>query len=371
MVYTLNTSAKASYNKREHWEAQGLILDCNGEMLARSIPPIFPQHFNCAPKIRWGNETHIEEHVQGDTVLVFNHEGTVQVASKWNAAGYENVNWSSTMTHREAFVRILSEMNSPWHLPFSKTPNKERYVWIFKIAPPSTHYPNGRLFLMAALNRTLNSEIKKHYVDKFAFAWGFERPKRVDASSAGCIEDLFFKNLIGKGRAILVDSRSNRVYVEDPIMDQVGILSKSSQVSLKRAALLVLRASAREWKKVIPELTDVFYMLEDTLCDQLEEMENLWTYITKAEYSSRKDFAMRVSSYDLGFFMMLAYDGKIKTWRDVLKYIRPKHLVAWAKEVRGTSIRRELDKINKKREENSTDDKEEKGSVVSNAQESV
>jgi hypothetical protein len=371
MVYMLNTSSKAKYDRKEHWEAQSLILDCNGEMLARNIPPVFPIDQKLAPKIRWEQETHVEEYIKGDTVLVFNHEDTVQIASKWNAAGQDTVSWNSKMTHKEAFIRILAEMNSPWHLPFSKPPNKERYVWIFRMTPPTITCPNGELLLVSALNRNLNSEIKKYYVDKYAFAWQFDRPKRVSASSASCVRDLFLQNLVSGDRTILVDSRFNRVLVDDPILGQIETLKRTPNVSLKRIATLVLQVSARELKEAIPELTDLFYMLEDTLADVLEEMESLWTFITKEEFPSRKAFAMRVSSYSLSHYMLLAYDGKIKTWRDVLPHIRPGQLVAWAKDVRGTSIRRELEKINKQREVNLSNDKEEKGSMVSNAQEPV
>ena len=310
-------------------EAGGLILDDNCNIICAAFPKITKIGNLNNPNLFWmGTKASIL--YDGMQIIIYSHKGEYFIRTKYDIDGGTEL--PNGMTVRETVLDLLSDIepDDPFR-PFKEANKKEdRYCWFFELISPETskiiRQEESELILFASIDKIHNREIASHAVDKFAKRSGLSRVPQGPAVNIDNVNKLLIR-LGSTARGIVAtDVSCNRILFESPIykMLKKTIRTKQNYPSARSFAELVLNTEVEDLTVTYEHYTDILYLMQDTLTDILEELDDLWSF--NNELISRKEFAEAVKHHPLSKILFLVWDGKAETAEDMLPHISSKYL---------------------------------------------
>jgi hypothetical protein len=320
-------------------EARGLILNGAGEIVSMSFPRFFNHNEGHAAELDW-EHTNAEIKLDGTLITVYAYKGNYYIQTRGRANADGPVGQSSDTFHQRVFELFSHKFNDPFG-PFKANNPNEKYCWVFEYVSPDnrivTPYDYEGLFLMAAYNKLLCSEVKPEYVDQFAAEYHFQRPPFARVTSMKDVDKLIDKMDPLEEGLVLVDHRFRRVKVKNP-----GYLSiarvKNAGIDLqpRHFADIVLKGDGKEIAGYYPEYKEILLFLEEVVTSLMKEVDTMWKLYKIAP--DRKTFAENVKSHPLCHLLFLAWDGQIKDMSDALKHIKPEFLVNVARHYQAAEL---------------------------------
>lgn len=368
-VYVLNTDVKnVRFTNPKQFEANGLIITEGGELLCRAFPHILPISHKRAPALKWDvGPVYLEERVEGKLIMLFQHMGRIHIATPFSVNGMD-VPLNRSTTYQEYVQAYLKRRFVDWEEPFRSFEQSNKYVWLFAYLPPSTERGlDDRLVFLSAIDKDLNTEVKREYSVRRAIECGFEivGSKRVVSMEEA---NGFLKRLpLSHKGFVLRDSRNNRVYFRHEMPKPIeAALDLNRDVSTTLVAELILLRPAAYYKSILPDFEEVLLMAEDILNDTINQANSLWLVCQEYLKTGKRAFAQRVKELhtDLDFLLFMAAKGCFAERKDVVKRIKPRWLAKKIVEYGGDKFVKALNKLNKLKEEKANNDRKEKSSVV-------
>jgi len=348
-VYNYNILKAKGHNKVEN-EARGLILNADNEVVSLSFPRFFNIHEGNATDIDWGT-ARLERKLDGSLVVVYGYRDEVFIQTRKSAGASGRMNNLEEKTYEDAAMDVLKGMNSLIHPlePFDGHENYlGKYTWVFEYVGPDnrliTPYDDPKLILLAAFRKDLGVEVQPKYVDRFAKHWGFDRPRAYGGfeSKEEAIE--FVKTTSGplEEGFVAVDGRNRRVKIKNPAYLSVSrAVNAGDLLSPRHFANIVLKGDAEETASYFPEYANILLLMQGTLEELLEQVDDLWCFHKDIE--SRKEFAEAIKHHPLCGLLFMARSGKIENFDDAVAHIKPDYLIKETKERHEKSYKHALD----------------------------
>ncbi len=316
IVYLYNYTKDTPKRNQIGQEANGLILDFEGNVISQSFPRFFDIGEDGFTMIDWGCAC-AERLESGIFINVYNFDTQwhMQTKKSVNASDKIDVRSKTLLTCKQWASSILTGKfhGEKWEKVFQEQGDPEM-CFTFELVVPgakkATNYDGPDMILLSMFDKAENEEINYAIVNDFADSLGLTRPPSVMVRNLTDVERLLADLTDEEAGLVIIDTNYNRVRVKN-MKHIVAANSLDYGVNIKPRHFIELimeggsDLAARESKAY----GNFIKFLEDEIDGLTEELN--FMYIQCRNMTSRKKFAEAIKNVPFNQILFALQSGKI------------------------------------------------------------
>lgn len=312
-------------------EANSLILDGSGNLVCLGLPHM--QRFDgpIPPRIRW-DDAWVEPLYEGTPFTVYVHRGKPFIAIKGCADLGSSSNTELYNTIRECLQIGIPGVIDPFSI-FKSEDYKEDYTWHFIYTEGCKHplhkFYSEQVVFLGAWNKSLNAEVRRSLVGKFADKFGLLTPACYVVQNEREVRNVCSRRLGRKDRGVVVADKLNRRAVmfrvaEKTIFDKV--LNLGYNVEPIHIVTLAKHPNTSVFLQDHPEYKESVEVAKSALTGILEEIDAHWLMLS-ASSKCKAQFARKAKKTEWPNALFSLWSGKARSAVEVAQMVDPGRLL--------------------------------------------
>lgn len=273
-------------------EARALILDKNGNIIAKSFNRFFNMNESYAATIDWKDEITVEEKIDGTLIELYWYNG-------WHIATRSSFDAKDFKVNDKDFSFEDLFYDSQEDLDFKIIKLDKDKTYVFELVSPYSKivvdYKNTESYLLSVFSNITGIEMSQFYIDDVAKRFNFKQPKKYKLRNSKEIES-FVKKFSGKEfeGVVVKDCKGHRVKIKNPFWLELHHLSFNGTPTIKQIIKMIIEDNDSEFLSYFPEYELDFDNVKQKMDEILYSLKDYLSFIKLAKdekfFESDKEF---------------------------------------------------------------------------------